>query len=123
MASGAPGTETSTPRALRKRTRSGRKGDSATAGLDAAAVSSDEDALRELASVRRLLQRGQRRGFLTHKDVRQGLAATKLRADQIDQVLDILRDGDISIVLTTFLGFGPRTIGTRLYFFADLLSN
>ena len=58
MASGAPGTETSTPRALRKRPRSGRKGDSATAGLDAAAVSSDEDALRELASVRRLLQRG-----------------------------------------------------------------
>ena len=59
----------------------------------------DVKALRELACTQRLLQRGQRKGYLSQKDVRQGLAATKLRADEVDAVVEILRSNDVPVVL------------------------
>ena len=104
MASGAP---TSTPTTARKRstkqastTSKLSKSNKPTKSVKAAkpvkqvkktklkphgeTMKVDGRALRELACVQRLLQRGQRKGYLSLKDIKQGLAATKLHADEVD---------------------------------------
>ena len=63
--------------------------------------------LLELAGVRRLLQRGQRKGYLTSDEVKKSLASTKLNADQVEEVLGILKQNDVSVVAPT------RTVDTR----------
>jgi len=70
---------------------------------EASAVASDAAlphgaSLRELASVQRLVRRGQEKGHLTAEDVKKGLASTRLRADQVDEIVEILKESDITVV-------------------------
>ena len=57
--------------------------------------------LAELTSVKRLIRRGTERGYLTAQDVKKGLASTKLKADQVDEVLAILKQADVTVVAPT----------------------
>ena len=57
--------------------------------------------LAELTSVKRLIRRGTERGYLTPEDVKKGLASTKLKADQVDEVLEILKQANVSVVAPT----------------------
>jgi len=57
--------------------------------------------LAELTSVKRLIRRGSERGYLTPDDVKKGLASTKLKADQVDEVLAILKEKDVTVVAPT----------------------
>ena len=59
---------------------------------EASAVASDAAlphgaSLRELASVQRLVRRGQEKGHLTAEDVKKGLASTRLRAEDRKSVV------------------------------------
>jgi RNA polymerase primary sigma factor len=53
---------------------------------------------RQLTSVRRLLERGRRKGYLTVDDVNKGLAADDLDADQLDEVMTFIGESDIALV-------------------------
>ena len=67
----------------------------------------EESPLLQLSGVKRLLQRGERQGKLTSNEIKKGLASTKLNADQVDEVLAILRDHDVTVVTPS------RSVDTR----------
>ena len=67
----------------------------------------EESPLLQLSGVKRLLQRGERQGKLTSHEIKKGLASTKLNADQVDEVLAILRERDVTVVTPN------RSVDTR----------
>jgi RNA polymerase primary sigma factor len=87
-----------TAKVTKGKTRKAKRPDAAVA---------DPSPLLELAGVRRLLQRGQSKGHLTADEVKKSLASTKLNADQVDEVLEILKENDVSVVTPT------RTVDAR----------
>jgi RNA polymerase primary sigma factor len=111
MASNAPPITSVTPskRGNSKRTtpssasslRARAKSADAAVATDAPTPPVDAEVLRQLPGVRRLMQRGQRKGYLTPDDVKKGLASTKLRADQVDEVIEILKQAEITVVSAT----------------------
>jgi len=106
MASHAPSPTTAPQkrgRSVSKRAKPGKSASNNKKSQEAA----DTPPLHELAGVRRLLQRGQRRGQLTTDEVKKSLASTKLSADQVEDVLQILKASDIRVVAPT------RTVDTR----------
>ena len=73
----------------------------------AVAASGLSSPLLALPGVRRLVTRGQRTGSLTPDQVKKGLASTKLNADQVDEVLEILKEHDVTVVTP------KRSVDTR----------
>jgi RNA polymerase primary sigma factor len=82
-------------KAERERATGVRRRSKATASV---AATAEMENAHSLASVRRLVQRGRRRGYLTLEDVNSGLAADNLSNDQIDEVIALLDERDISII-------------------------
>jgi len=72
-----------------------------------AAIAPEPSPLLQLTGVRRLLQRGKRKGYLTPDEVKKSLASTKLNADQVEEVLAILKQDGVKVVAPT------RTVDTR----------
>jgi RNA polymerase primary sigma factor len=100
MASHAPpptSASTSASRPTSKRTRASKPKSKKTTARTKA-EKSDSSPLLKLSGVKRLLQRGERQGKLTSEEIKKGLASTKLNADQVDEVLEILREREVTVV-------------------------
>ncbi len=52
-----------------------------------------------LASVKSLLQAARRKGYVTHKEIERRLASDNLSAEQVDQVMALLDEREISVVV------------------------
>jgi RNA polymerase primary sigma factor len=69
-------------------------------GDDVDEVASEDisDEMLQLASVKKLLRRGRRQGYLTLDDVSKGLSSDDLDADQLDEVMTYFGERDVSVV-------------------------
>ena len=76
-------------RSPRKQAKSGARA--------AVADASAEIDLRALPAVRRLIQRGRRRGYLSIEDVTAAIGAEKLSTRRLDELLAILREREITV--------------------------
>ncbi len=56
------------------------------------------DEISKLASLKKLLRRGRRKGYLTLEEVSKGLASDDLNPDQLDEVMTYFGESDISVV-------------------------
>ena len=83
------GKNASTPNARRGRTATAR-----SANAEAAAVVD----LVSLSSVKSLLQTARRKGYLTQHEVDSGLANENLTSDQVDEVMALFDERDISVL-------------------------
>ena len=109
MASHAPSPTSAPQRNGRSTSKSVKpaKGATKQTKRQAAAAAAKTSSLLELAGVRRLLERGKRKSYLSPDEVKKSLASTKLSADQVDEVLELLKENGVSVVAPT------RTVDTR----------
>jgi RNA polymerase primary sigma factor len=87
------GTQVSTPKGSR-----GRVATSAARTATSGGDDSDLADLAALASVKSLLQAGRRKGYLTQHEVDRGLAGDSLSTDQLEEVMTLLEEREISVI-------------------------